>query len=93
MKPPINNMEIVNISPQKVRRRSFISYGIFIGLNALAWSAWRWLYLSPPEKAGITGGARGPLRNALYQNEKIFSKTFSHNHLVKPIQNRWRPKM
>ncbi len=83
MKPRIKNVEIENISRGKLRRRSFISYGIFIGLNVLGWSAWRWLYHSPREKAGITGGARGPLRNALYQNEKIFSKSFSHNHLVK----------
>lgn len=71
------------ISGKTVRRRSFISFGIFIGLNTLAWSAWRWLYHSPVEQGGATGGARGPLRKALYQNEKLFRKQFSHDHLVK----------
>ncbi len=83
MKSPIKVAEEETISSKKLRRRSFISFGVFISLNALAWSAWRWLYHATPEKPGITGGARGPLRNALYQNEKMFRKTFSHDHLVK----------
>ncbi|MEO6550895.1 MAG: molybdopterin-dependent oxidoreductase, partial [Ferruginibacter sp.] len=61
----------------------FISVAGFLGLNAVAFSAWRWLYKSPTEEAGITSGARKPLRRALNQNELLFRKTFSKDHLVK----------
>jgi DMSO/TMAO reductase YedYZ molybdopterin-dependent catalytic subunit len=48
-----------------------------------AFEGWRWLYKSPPETAGITAGARKPLRRALNKTELVLRKVFSNNHLVK----------
>ena len=70
------------VSQKQINRRNFIAFGSFIGLNALAFGGWRWLYKSPVEKSGITAGARKPLRRALNQNELLLRKTFSNNHLV-----------
>lgn len=70
------------VSQKKINRRNFVAFTGFIGLNALAFGVWRWLYKSPVEDAGITAGARKPLRRALNQNELIFEKTFSNDHLV-----------
>lgn len=68
---------------QKINRRNFISFTAFTVLTAGAYSGWRWLYNSPAEIAGITGGARKPLRKALNKTELVFRKFFSNNHLVK----------
>jgi DMSO/TMAO reductase YedYZ molybdopterin-dependent catalytic subunit len=70
------------VSQKQINRRNFIAFGSFIGLNALAFGAWRWLYKSPKEESGITAGARKPLRKALNQNELLLRKTFSNDHLV-----------
>lgn len=70
------------VSQKQINRRNFIAFGSFIGLNALAFGGWRWLYKSPVEKSGITAGARKPLRRALNQNELLLRKTFSNDHLV-----------
>lgn len=71
------------VSEKKIKRRNFISFAAFIGLNAAAYVGWRWLYNSKPEEPGITAGARKPLRKALNQTELFFQRTFSNNHLVK----------
>jgi len=68
---------------QKINRRNFISFSAFTVLAAGAYGGWRWLYKSPNEIAGITGGARKPLRRALNKTELVFRKFFSNNHLVK----------
>jgi DMSO/TMAO reductase YedYZ molybdopterin-dependent catalytic subunit len=70
------------VSQKQINRRNFIAFGSFIGLNAMAFGAWRWLYKSPKEESGITAGARKPLRKALNQNELLLRKTFSNDHLV-----------
>lgn len=70
------------VTAKNLRRRNFIAFTGFLGLNALGYMAWRWLYKSPDEMAGVTAGARRPLRKALNQNELIFRNTFSNNHLV-----------
>ena len=83
MKNPFSKQPAEKILSQKqINRRNFIAFGSFIGLNALAFGGWRWLYKSPEEKSGITAGARRPLRRALNQNELLLRKTFSNNHLV-----------
>lgn len=84
MKNPFRKKSSVEVVSQKnINRRTFISVTGFIGLNALAYAAWRWLYTSPFEERGVTAGARKPLRKALNQTEVIARKTFSPNHLVK----------
>ena len=84
MKKPFRKKEEIKIvSEKKINRRNFISFVSFIGLNALIYGAWRWLYNSPKEVPGVTGGAHQPLRKALDKTEVVFRKTFSHNHLVK----------
>jgi DMSO/TMAO reductase YedYZ molybdopterin-dependent catalytic subunit len=68
---------------QKITRRNFISFTSFIVLAGGAFEGWRWLYKSPEETAGITGGTRAPLRRALNKTELLFRRVFSDNHLVK----------
>ena len=69
---------------QKIKRRNFLSFGIFAALGASAYGGWRWLYTSPEETADITSGAHAPLRRALNKTELFFRRlTFSENHLVK----------
>jgi len=71
------------VSQKQINRRNFIAFASFAGLSAAAFGGWRWLYTSAKETAGITAGARKPLRKALNQDELILRKTFSNNHLVK----------
>jgi DMSO/TMAO reductase YedYZ molybdopterin-dependent catalytic subunit len=69
---------------QKIKRRNFISFGIFGAYVVGAYSGWRWLYKSPDETAGITAGAHKPLRRALNKTEIFFRRlAFNENHLVK----------
>ncbi|MEO6001146.1 MAG: molybdopterin-dependent oxidoreductase [Chitinophagaceae bacterium] len=68
---------------QQIRRRSFISFSVFIGINIAAFGGWKWLRNSSKEVKGITAGAQKPLRKALNKTELAFRKLFSHNHLVK----------
>lgn len=82
MKNHYRSSNISMASQKKINRRSFIAFAGFIGLNALAYGAWRWLYNAPLETPGVTGGARKPLRKALNQTELAARKTFSHDHLV-----------
>lgn len=68
---------------QQINRRTFVSFAAFIGLSGAAYGGWKWLYNSPIEAKGITGGARKPLRKALNKTELFFRNFFSHNNLVK----------
>ena len=68
---------------KKLNRRNFISFATFGVLAAGAYEGWRWIYTSPAETAGITAGARKPLRRALNKTELLFRRFFSDNHLVK----------
>jgi len=69
---------------QKIKRRNFISFGVFGVLAAGAYGGWRWLYKSPDETASVTAGAHAPLRRALNKTEIFFRRlAFSENHLVK----------
>ncbi len=66
-----------------MKRRNFLSFATFIGLNAAAYGAWRWLRNAPVEPAGVTAGAQQPLRKALNKTELAFRHLFSSRHLVK----------
>ncbi|MDN5288661.1 MAG: molybdopterin-binding oxidoreductase [Mucilaginibacter sp.] len=68
---------------QKISRRNFISFSSFIVLSGAAYGGWKWLYNSPEEVAGITAGARKPLRRALNKTELAVRQLFSNNNLVK----------
>src|SRR5215218_2484970 len=84
MKNPFRKKEEVRLLSQKqINRRNFISFAGFLGLNALAYSAWKWLYHSPKELRAVTGGTHEPLRQALNKTETVFRKNFSPNHLIK----------
>lgn len=68
---------------QQISRRNFISFTAFTALSVGAYTSWRWLYNSPTEVTGITGGARLPLRRALNKTELAFRRVFSNNSRVK----------
>lgn len=69
---------------QQIRRREFLSFGVFGTLGAAAYGGWKWLYHSPQEPAGITAGAHQPLRRALNKTELFFRRlAFNENHLAK----------
>jgi len=68
---------------QQIRRRTFVSFSVFIGVNIAAFGAWKWLRNSPDEVPGVTARAQEPLRKALDKTEQVFRPLFSHHHLVK----------
>lgn len=68
---------------QQIKRREFFSFTAFAVLSAAGIGAWTWLYKAPEEVAGITAGARRPLRQALNKTELAFRNFFSNTHLVK----------
>ena len=72
------------MTDKKINRRNFISFALFGAYIASAYTGIRWIYKSPNETPGITGGARKPLRKALNKTEIFFRRlTFNENHLVK----------
>jgi DMSO/TMAO reductase YedYZ molybdopterin-dependent catalytic subunit len=83
MKQPVKKHKKELTVQQKINRRTFISFGTFAVLGTAAFGGWRWLYKSPDEVQGITGGIRKPLRRALNKTELAFRRVFSSNHLVK----------
>lgn len=76
-----NNKELT--VEQKIKRRTFISFSTFFVLGGAAFGGWKWLYHSPEESAGITAGARKPLRRAMNKTDLFFEKFYSNKHLVK----------
>lgn len=69
---------------QQIKRRNFLSFGVFGVMGAAAYGGWKWLYNAPEELPGVTGGARAPLRRALNKTELFFRRlAFNENHLVK----------
>lgn len=72
-----------SVKDSTLRRRSFLSFGVWAGAGAVGFGAWRWLYRSPIETPGVTKAAREPLRTVLNQNERIFRGIFSDRHPVR----------
>jgi hypothetical protein len=68
---------------QRIARRNLLSFGTFFVLGGAAFGGWKWLLNSAREEAGVTAGARKPLRRALNKTELFFKKIFSGNHLVR----------
>lgn len=76
--------KVENTVEKQIKRRTFISFFSFLAINGAAYFGWNWLYKTAPEEtAGITAGAKKPLRRALNQTELAFRKIFSSDHLVK----------
>ncbi|MGY0041345.1 hypothetical protein [Pedobacter sp. NJ-S-72] len=77
MEKKINSPKLQELAiEKKIKRRNFISFTtFFIGAGA-AFGGWKWLYNAPQETAGITAGARQPLRKALNKTKNCFSGGF-----------------
>lgn len=81
MSTPKKEKKLLSVE-QKIKRRNFISFATFFVVGTAALGGWKWLYTSNIETAGVTGGARKPLRRALNKTELFFRKFFSNSHLV-----------
>lgn len=81
MSTPKKEKKLLSVE-QKIKRRNFISFATFFVVGTAALGGWKWLYTSTIETAGVTGGARKPLRKALNKTELFFRKFFSNSHLV-----------
>lgn len=66
------------LSKKDFRRRTFVSFGIFVLADVLGWTLFRRI-----KNSSADGGTQKPLRTVLNQNEKIFSSVFSENKLAK----------
>jgi hypothetical protein len=65
-----------------IRKKTLLSFFIFLALVATGIGTWRWLWNQPPE-SNIPGAIQLPLRKILNANEKVFSNTLSADHLAK----------
>ena len=66
------------ISEKQVRKKTIISFSVFIVMIALAILGWKWLHHQPDDD-----GAPKPLRKVLSFNERFFGNFFSNDHLAK----------
>jgi DMSO/TMAO reductase YedYZ molybdopterin-dependent catalytic subunit len=85
--------EGITVPSRMLRRRTFLSFGIYSGIGLLGFGVWKWLYNSPIEVATATKGVRAPLRRALNANERFFRTIFSNGHPVRtyPINEAAHP--
>ncbi|HUS01518.1 MAG TPA: molybdopterin-dependent oxidoreductase, partial [Chitinophagaceae bacterium] len=66
------------ISEKELRKRTIISFSVFIIMIAFAVIGWKWLHKQPDDN-----GTPKPIRKILNYNEGVFSKLYSNNHLAK----------
>lgn len=66
------------ISEKQLRKRTIISFSVFIAMLVLSILSWKWLHKQPPD-----AGTPKPIRNVLNYNEVIFSGLYSNNKLTK----------
>jgi DMSO/TMAO reductase YedYZ molybdopterin-dependent catalytic subunit len=66
------------VSSKAIRKKTLMSFLIFIVLIVLTIAAWKWLRHQPKEM-----GAIKPVRKVLNYNEQIFSKIYSNDNLTK----------
>lgn len=66
------------ISEKQLKKKTIISFSVFIIMIAFAIFGWKWLHNQPK-----VDGELKPLRNVLNYNESFFSNFLSNNHLVK----------
>lgn len=69
-------------SDAAIRRKTFISFGLLLGVSALATRGWFYLKNMPPDH-GLLGGVQKPVRKVLDLNEQVFNGTLSPHHLAK----------
>ena len=89
-KPPIqkprlyqtkDNMKTLEekiLDTESIRKRTLVSFSVFILFIVACIVGWRWLLHQPKDN-----GAIKPLRTVLNANEKIFSSIFSNSHTAK----------
>lgn len=73
---PVFKEEIV--SPEKIRKKTFVSFFFFFLFLAACFLGWRWLHNQPQDNATLK-----PLRTVSNTNEKIFSSLVNDDHLAK----------
>lgn len=66
------------ISENQLRKRTVISFSVFIIMIALAIIGWKWMHKQP-----VIAGAPQPVRKVLNYNEVLFSSFYSNNKLAK----------
>lgn len=66
---------------QLIRKKTIVSFTVFIAAGASACMAWLWLKHQPLDH-GLTGGVQEPVRKVLDFNEFLFKKAFRHDHAV-----------
>lgn len=67
---------------RQVLRKTIISFAEFSALMGAGVASWLYVKNLPPDN-GLLGGVQPPIRDVLTANEKIFSNTFSSDHLAK----------
>ncbi|MEO5681072.1 MAG: molybdopterin-dependent oxidoreductase [Chitinophagaceae bacterium] len=67
---------------KQIRRKTFISFGIFSLLAASTIKGWFYLKNLPPDN-GLRGAVQEPVRKVLDFNETVFDKALSNDHLAK----------
>jgi DMSO/TMAO reductase YedYZ molybdopterin-dependent catalytic subunit len=63
-------------------RRTWLAMIQLILFSGLGYAGWRWLRNQPPD-GGLLGGIPGPLRKGLEANEKLFTRYYDQQRLVK----------
>jgi DMSO/TMAO reductase YedYZ molybdopterin-dependent catalytic subunit len=66
------------ISDKELKKRTVISFSVFIIMLAFAFIGWKWLNKQPPDN-----GTPKPIRKVLNYNETIFSGIYSNSKLTK----------
>ncbi len=66
---------------QVVRKKTFISFSVFIILTTAGTMGWFWLKSQPPDQ-GLFGGVQEPLRKILEKNGEVFGN-IGHKQLAK----------
>ena len=66
------------ISEKQLRKRTIISFSVFVIMIAFAITGWKWLHKQPEDN-----GTPKPIRKVLNYNEGFFSKLYSNNRLAK----------
>ena len=80
-----NTPKTATYTDATVRRKTIISFAVFIVMLCLGWWGWSRLYHTKPTAADP--GIRPQLRKALKANEHIFGAVFSPHHYAKTFPN------
>ncbi len=78
MQKPEPILEESEVPDNRLRSRMILSFALFVLLAFGTWAGYDWVNRQPKED-----GALRPLRKVLGFNEKVFSKVFNSNKLVK----------